>query len=64
MVDEARLAMLSRALEQGREVQELRRRALEVYRAAELPHRADHLWRFTSPKKLMPDSITPAARSS
>ncbi len=62
MVDEARLAMLSRALEQGREVQELRRRALEVYRAAELPHRADHLWRFTSPKKLMPDSITPAAR--
>ncbi len=61
-VEEARLRELSRALGEASELGELRRRALELYRSMPLPHRADHLWRFTGPGKLMPAVLAPAER--
>ncbi len=58
-VSSTQLEAVSKALGEGPELLSLRRRALDVFERAAAPDRADHLWRFTSPKKLMPATVGP-----
>ncbi len=60
VVSSAHVEAVSRALGEGPELLALRRRALDVFATAAAPDRADHLWRFTSPNKLMPAELESA----
>ncbi len=43
---------------------ECRRSALEAYLAAPLPPRAQHLWRYTDPQRLLPGDLRPAEETA
>lgn len=59
----ADMAALSRLLDEPGFLTGRRLAALERYAAAELPDRVRHLWRFSDPKMLMPETaVTPAAQ--
>ena len=55
---EAEITTLSRRLQEPETVRAIRWGFLASYQAQALPDRVQHLWRYTDPRQLLPDTLT------
>jgi len=59
VVSEKDIRTLAEVLHEPPDVSESRRECLSAYQSADWPDRVQHLWRYTDPRRVMPEQLKP-----